>query len=219
MILMIHPCGRSQYHSRSLNSMFRRCSRISFKYRNRCFASHKLYGNDFATPKSLHSNEIPLLKSFRRIDQQPVRCCFSSSTSITSITKERNKSIKFKEDGADVKSIEEQYSKKTPLEHVLLRPGMYVGPCESISHDCWVLDPPGLSPPSQSLGQDEKGIIPFAIIQKECRYIRTYNIYIYIICSTVQHVNMHTDFFYSIIIICTKNAIHCITNNYCAALI
>lgn len=40
------------------------------------------------------------------------------------------------------KSIEEQYSKKTPLEHVLLRPGMYVGPVERLppTH-CWVLDP------------------------------------------------------------------------------
>ena len=28
------------------------------------------------------------------------------------------------------KSIEDQYSRKTPLEHILLRPGMYVGPVE-----------------------------------------------------------------------------------------
>lgn len=40
------------------------------------------------------------------------------------------------------KSIEEQYSKKTPLEHVLLRPGMYVGPVERLPpNHCWVLDP------------------------------------------------------------------------------
>lgn len=40
------------------------------------------------------------------------------------------------------KSVEEQYSKKTPLEHVLLRPGMYVGPVErSPVETCWVLDP------------------------------------------------------------------------------
>ncbi len=40
------------------------------------------------------------------------------------------------------KSIEEKYSKKTPLEHVLLRPGMYVGPVERLPpSSCWVLDP------------------------------------------------------------------------------
>jgi DNA topoisomerase II len=40
------------------------------------------------------------------------------------------------------KSLEEQYSRKTPLEHVLLRPGMYVGPVErSPPQTCWVLDP------------------------------------------------------------------------------
>lgn len=40
------------------------------------------------------------------------------------------------------KSIEEQYSRKTPLEHVLLRPGMYVGPVERLPRsNCWVLDP------------------------------------------------------------------------------
>lgn len=40
------------------------------------------------------------------------------------------------------KSIEEQYSKKTPLEHVLLRPGMYIGPVERLPPtQCWVLEP------------------------------------------------------------------------------
>lgn len=39
-------------------------------------------------------------------------------------------------------SIEEQYSRKTPLEHVLLRPGMYVGPTERLPpNHCWVLEP------------------------------------------------------------------------------
>ena len=40
------------------------------------------------------------------------------------------------------KSIEQQYSKKTPLEHVLLRPGMYVGPVERLPpNDVWVPEP------------------------------------------------------------------------------
>ena len=46
-------------------------------------------------------------------------------------------------------SVEEQYSRKTPLEHILLRPGMYVGPCERLPPTtCWVLEPnpPPLNP-------------------------------------------------------------------------
>jgi len=43
-------------------------------------------------------------------------------------------------------SIEEQYSRKTPLEHILLRPGMYVGPVEkSQPFMCWTPNP--LPPP------------------------------------------------------------------------
>jgi DNA topoisomerase II len=39
-------------------------------------------------------------------------------------------------------TIEEQYGRKTPLEHVLLRPGMYVGACERLPpNTCWVLEP------------------------------------------------------------------------------
>lgn len=40
------------------------------------------------------------------------------------------------------KPIEEQYSRKTPLQHVLLRPGMYVGPVgRSPPNSCWVMEP------------------------------------------------------------------------------
>jgi hypothetical protein len=43
-------------------------------------------------------------------------------------------------------TIEEQYSRKTPLEHILLRPGMYVGPTTRLPPaSVWVLDP--LPPP------------------------------------------------------------------------
>lgn len=39
-------------------------------------------------------------------------------------------------------SIEEQYSRKTPLEHILLRPGMYVGPVEKSQPSvCWTPNP------------------------------------------------------------------------------
>ena len=39
-----------------------------------------------------------------------------------------------------VKSIEETYQKKSQLEHVLLRPGMYIGDIERITTERWVLD-------------------------------------------------------------------------------
>ncbi|CAM9889322.1 unnamed protein product, partial [Phaeothamnion confervicola] len=37
-------------------------------------------------------------------------------------------------------SIEQQYERKTPIEHVLLRPGMYVGPKEPACVNAWVYD-------------------------------------------------------------------------------
>ena len=39
-----------------------------------------------------------------------------------------------------VKTIEETYQKKSQLEHVLLRPGMYIGDIERITTERWVLD-------------------------------------------------------------------------------
>jgi DNA topoisomerase-2 len=48
-------------------------------------------------------------------------------------------------------TIEERYSRKTPLEHILLRPGMYVGPTERLpATKHWVVDTPPL-PPSPSI--------------------------------------------------------------------
>ena len=43
---------------------------------------------------------------------------------------------------SEVQSVEDQYTRKTPLEHILLRPGMYIGPVERSIHPSWVLDPP-----------------------------------------------------------------------------
>jgi DNA topoisomerase-2 len=55
------------------------------------------------------------------------------------------------------KSIEEQYSRKTPLEHVLLRPGMYVGPTELLlAQNCWVLHPTPLVPQRPSDQQKQQ---------------------------------------------------------------
>ncbi|KAJ1884646.1 DNA topoisomerase 2, partial [Kickxella alabastrina] len=38
-------------------------------------------------------------------------------------------------------SVEEIYQKKTPIEHVLLRPDTYVGSVEAIDEEMWVMDP------------------------------------------------------------------------------
>lgn len=65
--------------------------------------------------------------------------CFSSSATPSS------------DETEDDQSIEAQYLRKTPLEHVLLRPGMYVGPNERLPpQPFWVLDPPFEAHPEHS---------------------------------------------------------------------
>jgi hypothetical protein len=66
------------------------------------------------------------------------------------------------------RSVEEQYSRKTPLEHVLLRPGMYVGPVERLPpNTCWVLDPlPSRNTPASTsfrMVRKEYGLVPALI--------------------------------------------------------
>lgn len=66
------------------------------------------------------------------------------------------------------RSVEEQYSRKTPLEHVLLRPGMYVGPVERLPpNTCWVLDPlPSRDTPASTsfrMVRKEYGLVPALI--------------------------------------------------------
>jgi hypothetical protein len=41
----------------------------------------------------------------------------------------------------DEEEIVSTYSRISPLEHILLRPGMYIGPTERLSDRCMVLDP------------------------------------------------------------------------------
>ena len=38
------------------------------------------------------------------------------------------------------KTIEEKYKKHSQLEHVLARPGMYLGPIETITDHAWILE-------------------------------------------------------------------------------
>ena len=68
--------------------------------------------------------------------------------------------------------IEEQYSKKTPLEHVLLRPGMYVGPNERLPpQQCWVVDPVPefLSPATTEKQQQDDP--PFKMVSKDYGFV------------------------------------------------
>ena len=73
------------------------------------------------------------------------------------------------------KTVEEMYSRKTPLEHVLLRPGMYVGAVERLPPiPYWVADcripPPSeanshvnVSMKSMKMVRNEYGIVPALI--------------------------------------------------------
>jgi DNA topoisomerase-2 len=38
------------------------------------------------------------------------------------------------------KTIEETYQKKTQLEHVLHRPGMYIGDIETVQAERWIIE-------------------------------------------------------------------------------
>lgn len=56
---------------------------------------------------------------------------------------------------ASDKSVEEQYGRLTPLEHVLRRPGMYVGPTARAPPSAqWILHPSPPPPPSHQLLMD-----------------------------------------------------------------
>jgi DNA topoisomerase II len=79
-------------------------------------------------------------------------------------------------------SVEEQYIRKTPLEHVLLRPGMYVGPNErAASIPYWLLDPTPSKPEPdfvQTSSEDpttiqnvSKGKINFTMQKLDCAII------------------------------------------------
>ena len=64
-------------------------------------------------------------------------------------------------DESTTRSIEEQYTRKTPIEHVLLRPGMYVGPNERASpQPHWILDTPPPEPSAEiiSMGSSLDGL-------------------------------------------------------------
>lgn len=57
------------------------------------------------------------------------------------VTPPPSKSQKKMTDYNETKTIEEIYQKKTPLEHILLRPDTYIGTTEMNQQSLWVLDP------------------------------------------------------------------------------
>ena len=66
------------------------------------------------------------------------------------------------------RTIEEQYSRKTPLEHILLRPGMYVGPNERLPPDtCWVLDMMIPAPTREMLEQNPMDDSPALLLSND----------------------------------------------------
>ena len=46
---------------------------------------------------------------------------------------------KFEKMPPKVKTIEETYQKKSQLEHVLHRPGMYIGDIDNVTSEKWIL--------------------------------------------------------------------------------
>ena len=148
--------------------MIRHFYGIACKRRNRPFASHG--SNAIGVVRfSCGNDKAPCFTRPRNDDRwtSSRRKYFSSGP--TAIAKHTTKLRR---------TIEEQYSRKTPLEHVLLRPGMYVGPTEPLPpNNCWVLDPMpssqtihqtiDVSPQSVKLNGDTTNQNPFVMIEKE----------------------------------------------------
>ena len=135
--------------------MLQRFCGQSFKFRNRSLVSFGFNTYDSTRISTIISPSC----SNNDIYNVSAGHFFSSSTATTSVTE--GNSTESKLDNINERSVEEQYIRKTPLEHVLLRPGMYVGPTERLPPiDCWVLDP---SP--KPLGTKKN--ISFKMIQKE----------------------------------------------------
>jgi len=76
----------------------------------------------------------------------------SSIDADTDDDEDENAAVDEKNESSSSSSTTTKYSRKTPLEHVLLRPGMYVGPNERLPPtECWVPDPVPAPPPSPDL--------------------------------------------------------------------
>ncbi|KAG7397046.1 hypothetical protein PHYBOEH_001324 [Phytophthora boehmeriae] len=77
------------------------------------------------------------------------------------------------------KSVESIYQKKTPLEHVLLRPGMYIGSVEATKDTMWMM-------PSESSSKEDDGVLRMK--QQAVEYVPAlYKIFDEIIVNAVDN--------------------------------
>lgn len=116
-------------------------------YKTESNATHSCLIGKKSGPNSLRKRRLDsgTFLSRREVVPDPLQRRCNSTVS----TARKHKLIK----GEDV-SIEEKYVRKTPLEHILLRPGMYVGPNERLPPQSqWVLQPPP-DPPSREIMDD-----------------------------------------------------------------
>lgn len=143
----------TQYGTRSICSLA-----INSRYCGPAFSLNDEHS--YGYPTNLYLN---LSHDYRRI--QP----FSTADSLNpdaddeaNAPKSRKTTRRSKKQELDeTKSVEELYSRKTPLEHVLLRPGMYIGPTERLPPiSVWVLDD---HTKSLRMTKREYGLVPALI--------------------------------------------------------
>jgi DNA topoisomerase-2 len=129
------------------------------------FSSHRLRAASKDAVNRISKNRRPAISShFRRHE------IWHSTPLLSSIQEIQFRSFSsVLVDDDNGKTIEEQYSKKTPLEHVLLRPGMYVGPVERLPPNrCWVLEPtPKPAPQSLPTSAENVATPAYRMVHKE----------------------------------------------------
>ena len=124
-----HCLLASTSYSRS-NNRYRYDVNIATKLERACFLLH-----------------LPLKDGLQYLNQSKLAQHRSFTSTIAVEEDELYTDIE-ENDGTPLISVEEQYSRKTPVEHVLLRPGMYVGPNERLPPTpYWVLEELPLPPP------------------------------------------------------------------------
>ncbi|KAF4321418.1 hypothetical protein BBO99_00001229 [Phytophthora kernoviae] len=108
---------------------------------------------------------------------------FSNNTKLPLLLQRHNGQLKwgrrsFSSASLD-KSVESIYQKKTPLEHVLLRPGMYIGSVEATKDTMWMV-------PSESNSKEDDGVLRMK--QQAVEYVPAlYKIFDEIIVNAVDN--------------------------------
>lgn len=108
---------------------------------------------------STNDNGIVIKSRSRPISLFTQRITFASSRPFSSSVQE-NDDVDF--------TLEETYSRKTPLEHILLRPAMYIGSTERLPPaSCWVLKEDSSSFHNRGANDDSTMAIPWAMQREE----------------------------------------------------